>query len=542
MGNPIHCADGEKRQHDVDYQAPLGPLRLTRTYLNRPRSDSSKTVLGVRREGSLSKIQIKAGTGFRDPSWLVNIPRMIKYGDALTGVDMGDGTRLIFNEGEPGIESFGSIEEGDQETTYTTQSGTKFFFDDQRRATRQLLRNGQYVDYEYVSDHQTILTDNFGRELRIEHDEKGPNERNVIGRIRKVTDPAGIVTSYTYNVDGMIESVSNSGINGTKYYSYQGDDDDILLTQITDELGVPYASWEYDEYSRAISSSHHNNAERVEVEYLEYNNVDKIASSITREYRNDSQALETEYQFKRINGATKPVKITQKPCENCTPATTEYTYDYNGLLDKVSVLGGQTTDYDYSTRGLVTKQVTAPGTPEARTTSYSWHSEFSLPTRTINNTISKNFSYDDSGNLLSTSYGYANTNRTDYTYNQYGQVLTIDGPRTDVQDITTFEYLPNGNLSRVVNALDHVTEITQHDAYGRPTRIVDPNGAVTSLIYNAKGWLLSSAINGDTTQIACLAMDVNPLSASSKTKGSSLAMFAIPTVIMMPYSANRPRN
>jgi YD repeat-containing protein len=86
-----------------------------------------------------------------------------------------------------------------------------------------------------------------------------------------------------------------------------------------------------------------------------------------------------------------------------------------------------------------------------------------------------------------------------YTYNAQGQVLTIDGPRTDLSDITTFGYDAQGNRTSITNALGHVTQITAHDDNGRPLTIVDPNGVTTELTYDGRGRLLTRTTYGQTT-------------------------------------------
>ena len=93
------------------------------------------------------------------------------------------------------------------------------------------------------------------------------------------------------------------------------------------------------------------------------------------------------------------------------------------------------------------------------------------------------------------------TRSTTYTYDAAtSQVATVDGPRTDVSDVTTYDYDPlNGNLLTVTNALGHLTEMEAHDAEGRPLRIVDPNGLVTALSYHPRGWVLSSTVGDETT-------------------------------------------
>ena len=55
------------------------------------------------------------------------------------------------------------------------------------------------------------------------------------------------------------------------------------------------------------------------------------------------------------------------------------------------------------------------------------------------------FTHDSSGNVLTRTVTdltvTPNVSRTwTYTYNSFGQVLTEDGPRTDVSDVTTYTY------------------------------------------------------------------------------------------------------
>lgn len=88
---------------------------------------------------------------------------------------------------------------------------------------------------------------------------------------------------------------------------------------------------------------------------------------------------------------------------------------------------------------------------------------------------------------------------THYTYNTLGLVATIDGPRTDVKDITTYKYDTKGNRTHTTNALGHVTKITAHDASGRPLTLVDPNGVTTKLAYDPRGRLITRTTKGRMT-------------------------------------------
>jgi YD repeat-containing protein len=62
--------------------------------------------------------------------------------------------------------------------------------------------------------------------------------------------------------------------------------------------------------------------------------------------------------------------------------------------------------------------------------------------------VNTSMTYDTHGNLLTRqqsgfSGATAITATTQYTYNAYGQITAIDGPRTDVNDTVSFAYCPN---------------------------------------------------------------------------------------------------
>ncbi|MBT2117802.1 RHS repeat protein [Dyella sp. LX-66] len=78
------------------------------------------------------------------------------------------------------------------------------------------------------------------------------------------------------------------------------------------------------------------------------------------------------------------------------------------------------------------------------------------------------------------------------TYNAQGLVASVDGPRTDVSDVTQYTYDTSGRLSTVTDALGHVTSFDTYDMYGNPGRSMDANGVVTTMAYTPEGWLQST--------------------------------------------------
>ena len=81
-----------------------------------------------------------------------------------------------------------------------------------------------------------------------------------------------------------------------------------------------------------------------------------------------------------------------------------------------------------------------------------------------------------------------------YTYNNRGQVLTMDGPRMDSGDITSFSYDAQGNLTGIRNALGHVIQLQNHNSRGQPERLIDANAEVNELTYHPRGWLLTTTV------------------------------------------------
>lgn len=97
-------------------------------------------------------------------------------------------------------------------------------------------------------------------------------------------------------------------------------------------------------------------------------------------------------------------------------------------------------------------------------------------------------------NWLQSLTGSYPSRTVSYEYNEAGQLVEVDGARTDVADITTYEYDASGNQITVTNALGHSSKVTKFDAAGRPLHLIAANGLVTELTYNERGWLSTKTI------------------------------------------------
>ena len=93
-----------------------------------------------------------------------------------------------------------------------------------------------------------------------------------------------------------------------------------------------------------------------------------------------------------------------------------------------------------------------------------------------------------------------------WTYNQDGQVLTHDGPRTDVADVTYYAYYSDttadhtrGDLQALTNSAGHVSNYLRYNAAGQVLTMVDPNGVTTTNTYDLRQRLTSITVGGLTT-------------------------------------------
>lgn len=101
----------------------------------------------------------------------------------------------------------------------------------------------------------------------------------------------------------------------------------------------------------------------------------------------------------------------------------------------------------------------------------------------------------------------AGTTTTQTSYNAQGLVASVDGPRTDVEDVTTYTYYTDtttdhhpGDRHTVTDALGYVTTFLRYDADGRPLAIVDANGIETDMAYDARGRLLTRTVAAGTAE------------------------------------------
>ncbi len=384
-------------------------------------------------------------------------------------------------------------------------------------------RDGQSITLSYTLGLLSSVTHFSGRVLTL--------TRDASDRVASLTDPAGNVYTYDYDVNGMLEFVTfpddtpgTSTDNPQIQYHYEDINDNALVTGITDELGVRYTTYAYDSEGRATLSERAGNVEATSVAY----NTDGTVT-VTNEL--SKQAI---YTFVTENGIRKVSSVDGQATTLCAATTMASTYDANGFVDTQTDNNGNITDFTYNSRGLVESKTEASGTSDARTTTTTWHATLRVPTQIVRPGQTVDMTYDSEGRLLTRtitdtqtqSIPYStngNTRVWTYTYHPtFGLVTSIDGPRTG--DTTNFTYDANGDLATTTNAEGHVTTIVSRDTRGLPTRIEDPNGVDTVLAYDERGRLTSSTVESSQGNAVTSFSydDASQLTSVTLPNGSSL--------------------
>ena len=359
------------------------------------------------------------------------------------------------------------------------------------------------------------------------------------GHLHQMIQPDGRTFIYGYDNTGNLTTVQYPDTKVRQYvYNEQdltgGNNLPSAMTGIIDESGVRFESTSFDSLGRATFTSLAGGAGQTTISYS--------ASSSGITFALGGGATQT---FLAPNGhiRTANYDATCKPA--CGTQWQSRTYDANGYPSSYTDFNGNLNQVTYSPSGLLTEMVEASGTAVQRTTDITWDNTFRRPTLhtlkdAAGNLVTKReWVYNLRGQPLAQcdidpvkagTYACAATGtppegvrRTMYTYCDVvsancpliGLVLTMDGPRTDVTDVTTYSYYTSssatgcgtpgaachqaGDLYQVNNALGQKTTIASYDANGRITRITDPNGTNTDFTYTPRGWVLTRTIGGAVT-------------------------------------------
>ena len=377
--------------------------------------------------------------------------------------------------------------------------GKVLSFDAAGNLTQTGDRNGNTQTVTYENGRPVHIADNFGRRLDFTY--------NAEGFLETLSAPAGDFT-YTYDAQGNLTGVTKPDMTA-KIYRYTDTNDPHNLTEAENGNGSIYRL-EYDGWDRAVSAGFADGTYQITADY-QNGMTRKITGSLGKE---------TGFELQAGNGIGRVKSVSGKGCGSCfSPSGGSYTLNDRLRTTQKEDAEGNITKYTYDSRGNILTETDASGTPQERTVTYTWHTDYSFVTSVTRESVSNpghnavtSFTYDTTGNLRQkTENGYSGTSpvsrTTAFDYNAYGQITFIDGPRTDVNDTLTFEYYPNeadqalnrGMLKKITDGAGHETLFSQYNAWGKPEQITDANSVPTTFVYDAMGRMTSKISAGLTT-------------------------------------------
>lgn len=577
-GNPIRLVTARKTERHVDYRSAAGLLDFVRVFRGQmagwrfPGDSELVDLYGVSQSNhKLTELfegrRIDPTTG-NATTWsrLLEFPFVRSSNSAEVHRINPDGTVTSHRSEASG--QFTVTAEGDwpQRVAPPTSDGavwrwrrsddvTDEYGEDGKRR-RRYWPDGRWAVFTYAGDVLATISDRWGRELRVNPD--------ASGRVSQVILPDGMPLTYTYT-GAMVSRVTYP--DGTSRNFVYGEPANTAnnivraaMTGVIDENGKRIATYKFDASGRAISTEGANGVNRYAFEH--FPSYTRVTTPLNSQF--------TTYVSTIANTAAVTSR-SQPAGSGCAAAVRNIGYDSGGNVASATDFTSRTVCYvNDATRRLQTVRVEGLSSPScssvtpvnaslpagARKISTQWHPDWRMPTRIaeprrittrvyhgqpdpfVGNAIAScapaNALLPD-GRPIAVVCKQVEQATTDgngsqgfgagvevgavpreqrWTYNRWGQVLTHDGPRTDVSDVTTYTYHEDtlfsgadpyatghtiGDLRSVTNAAGLTTQFTKYDKHGQLVESVDANGVVTAFTYDLRQRLLSVSIGGQAT-------------------------------------------
>ncbi|MEP4627159.1 MAG: collagen-binding domain-containing protein [Tateyamaria sp.] len=365
--------------------------------------------------------------------------------------------------------------------------------------------------------------------------------------LAQVTEPLGTIVSFEYDENGRLVNSTNQNGNTTNYiYDSAGNlagsilpDESTVNSQVASSLGLidglgglanqPLIYVRPEDRMTTVTD---RKGELTTVEVNEFGSVIRTVDPlgrenvITRDENNLAIRVERpsdanpagirvdEIEYDQLANVTLMREAVGTPAERATQ------YEYEPVFNKVTRMvdpDGFEMLYEYDDFGEVTKIV--DGENGERLLTYEIDGK--LATRTDENSNLTAFAYDAMRNLNKITYangsvtgmvhdltgnvvviaeaqGTSIERQIQRTYDSLNRVLSLEVTGADgaqIEGITTYNYLPAGNLETVTDETGLVTSMT-YDPLERLVSLDDPAEGLIQRTYNAAGEV-TRYTNGD---------------------------------------------
>ena len=435
--------------------------------------------------------------------------------------------------------------------TLTEKHGTTCEFDQNGVLTEIKDRNGNSLHFSYEAagklpiigksvfsndpnpkviayDYKLVkITDTVGREITLNY--------NANGQLQSIVDFSGRAYTYAYDPSGNgdLLSFTTPATEGypagfTTTYSYT----EHNLKAITDAKGETYLTNYYDENDRVYQQDSSGGT------FVFSYDTANSRTTIT-----DPKGFVTEWSYDS-NGSPISKKEYTSGLRPTDPASYTTTYQYNNNLERTSITypAGNGIKYTYDegnpdlrSRGnlLEIRRKSDMTQPDDNlvdlVTTFTYESRFNFIktlTDPKGNITTYYYDYEEvtlgdlngdgitdqsNGNLVKITYPAvgAQTPETKFTYNSYGQVLTVTDPNGNV---TKYEYsAATGYLTKTIQSygsLNLTTEMT-YDSVGNVASVKDPKLNTTTFEYDSHNNLTKTTSASPFNYISKYKYDAN---------------------------------
>lgn len=550
-GNPVALATGAKIQTEIDFAGgPNGTLRIARTYRS------------VRTSGNGQS----AGLGWSFSFDRYFFPEYGIFGDRRLAPprikgSFGDGTFFEFTKRGDGPyvstfdsrESLRSLNNTFDDWALTRRDGSVERYkkvNDKFLLVSLHTKEGVGQFYEYGADAKLAkIADTSARTLNVTWDRNAvASITGATGSVRyiydSVKDEDGVPLASTELLERVVFYDAAERQFATRLYHYEDEYYRHLLTGITDENGVRFATYAYNASGQAVLSEHAGGVNRHTFAYPE----------MTKRVITDPLGTQRNVELTYRNFLGLVSSVSQPGGAGCGPGSSKRTYDGIGRLTSSTDFDGKKSCFiTDSTRGLLISEVsgltstgvcpataTEPIAATSRRVSKQWHPEAELETAvasakqitryvyngqlgadgTVANcaangtlpngkpilvlcskTVQATRDPNGAAGFAAQPDGPSRTWR--YHYNAAGQLLKQTGPvdATGQTESVIYAYYLDataahaiGDLASTQNATGEVTKYLEYSGDGLVSRIQRPDGTVMKLEYGPGQRLVSSTL------------------------------------------------
>jgi len=544
-GNPIDVILAEKREtiptlsirfYDVDVSVPF-------TY--RSRSD----------------VDVGLGPGWTHP-WAMNLQQFTDSGGTPKAVVLWkDGTRRFFHSNDGGTiwvpekANWGTLTKSAGIWTLKGEDGWIYTFDSQGRLSMRERNAGEQYPVVFYSTGDKpfhlarirLINNTIYYSYYLDATGAAGKKKGKLSQLYTGSGSTQSVWTFDYDTAGNLASIQQPDGKSWQFiyasegapYNTSNGGDPHNLTRIMDPDGKLYALFSYDSQDRAVMSTRAGGVGKVTTSY----------SGLQATVTNANTGVTTYTMTHDAGTGAETLGVTGTGCGSCgAGATQETDTDPAGRVTKeVSREGRQTTFSNFDARGNPQTVTEAPGTPQARATSFTYHPILRAPLSIARPSLVQSggtaytiFDYEPSGgpNYKTDAQVLANPNLTPANFNdparignlllrkiEFGWTRDVSGNLVHFATIRKFGYGPANvlesvdgplpgtadtasitreNYGEVLSFTQPVVGTTQFpdDKYNHtfrlPGEIVDPNGAVTDLTYDKFGRVTNITVPGFT--------------------------------------------